>query len=119
LCVHFSGYQRTYHFSRSDDSACKGNIHGERKPEIDANLHIFYNQNADQGKPQPTSYPRLKIRTGQKFIVEDGNTSQSQGNGVKLLKQIINLVKCKLFRLIPTEMSIPHLSAGKQEVNKI
>ena len=80
---------------------------------------IFYPQNGEQGKPQPSSFPRLKIRTGQKFIVEDGNTSQSEGNGVKLLKQIMNLVKCKLFRLIPTEMSIPHLSAGKQEVNKI
>ena len=72
----FPGYQRTYHFPRSDDSAFKGNIHGEKNNKL--MLNIFYNKIGDQGKPKPTSFPRLKIRTGQKFIVEDGNTSQSE-----------------------------------------
>ena len=47
-------------------------------------------KNADPVKGQPSSFPRLKIRTGQKFIVEDGNTSQSEGNGVKGVQQKLN-----------------------------
>lgn len=60
----------------------------EKEKEQVINEHIIYPEvmiqhakTADQAKPPPSSFPRLKVRTGQKFIVEDGNTSQSEGNG--------------------------------------
>jgi len=42
---------------------------------------IQHSKNQDTSKLLPSSFPRLKIRSGQKFVVEDGNTSQSEGNG--------------------------------------
>eukprot|EP00090_Calanus_glacialis_P013988 TRINITY_DN22618_c0_g1_i5.p1 TRINITY_DN22618_c0_g1~~TRINITY_DN22618_c0_g1_i5.p1 ORF type:complete len:403 (+),score=102.37 TRINITY_DN22618_c0_g1_i5:70-1278(+) len=74
------------HVRDSYEDAWHGLEENEKEQVI--NEHIIFPEvmiqhakNADQSKPQPTSFPRLKIRTGQKFIVEDGNTSQSEGNG--------------------------------------
>eukprot|EP00092_Neocalanus_flemingeri_P034035 GFUD01037014.1.p1 GENE.GFUD01037014.1~~GFUD01037014.1.p1 ORF type:complete len:397 (+),score=114.31 GFUD01037014.1:80-1270(+) len=60
----------------------------EKEKEQVINEHIIFPEvmiqhakSQDQAKHQPSSFPRLKIRTGQKFIVEEGNSSQSDRNG--------------------------------------
>jgi len=70
----------------SYEDAWDGMDQSEREQVI--NEHIIFPEvvithakNPEQGKSLPSSFPRLKLRTGQKFIVEDGNTSQSEGNG--------------------------------------